>query len=146
MKSLQTNHLYLQVDRDKLATYYNFPKGTAVSQKDFEALLGRPVPPNQAPDKGRYTINTPIGDMQNYFIGRQLYGMLKKQMGKMIDGQEDTPIALLMNAMMQEMPFRSMLMFGEGPLNRGMLEGLLVMINGHFLKGVGQLIKGIRNK
>jgi len=84
--------------------------------------------------------------MQDSFIGRQLYGMLSKQMGKMIEGQEDTPMGLLMNAMMKEMPLRSMLMFGEGPLNREILEGLLTMINGKFFSGVGALIKGIRNK
>ena len=128
------------VDGDKLATYFNFPKGMPVSQKDFEALLGRAVPSNQAPSKGNYTFTTPIGDMQDSFIGRQLYGMLSKQMSKMIVGQEDTPIALLMNAMMKEMPLRSMLMFGDGPLNRGMLEGLLMMINGKFFKGAGALI------
>jgi len=134
------------VAADKLDTYFNFPKGTPVSQKDFEVLLGHVTPPNHSPSKGNYTFNTPIGDMQDSFIGRQLYGMLSKQMGKMIEGQEDTPMGLLMNAMMKEMPLRSMLMFGEGPLNREMLEGLLTMINGKFFSGVGTLIKGIRNK
>jgi len=133
-------------DREKLAAYYNFPKGTPVSQKDFEALLGRSVPPKQGPQKGNYTINTPIGDMQESFIARQLFGFLKKQMGKMVEGMEDTPMGLLMEAMVQEMPLRSMLMMGEGPLNREMLDALLIMINGKFFKGAGALIKAIRNK
>ncbi len=47
------------VDREKLAAYYNFPKGKPVSQEAFEALLGRPVPPNMAPKKGEFTMNTP---------------------------------------------------------------------------------------
>jgi beta-glucosidase len=135
-----------KVDADTLATYHNFPKGTPVSQKDFEALLGRAIPPNKEPGKGNYTINTPIGDMQESFIGRQLYGMLSKQMGKMIEGQEDTPTALMMNAMMKEMPLRSMLMFGDGSISRGMLDGLLLMINGKFFKGLGAVIKGMLNK
>ncbi len=133
-------------DRKKLAAYFNFPKGTPVSQKDFEALLGHAVPANQSPSKGAYTLNTPIGDMQDSFIGRQLYTMLGKQMGKMIEGQEDTPMGLLMNAMMKAMPLRSMLMMGDGPLNHEMLEALLIMINGNFFRGGGALIKAIVNK
>ncbi|HBX71074.1 MAG TPA: hypothetical protein DEH25_17280, partial [Chloroflexi bacterium] len=133
-------------DRKKLAAYYAPAKGASFSQRDFEALLGRPVPPNQTPTKGNYTFNTPIGDMQDSFIARQLYGVLSKQMAKMVAGQEDTPMGLLMNAMMKEMPLRSILMFGGGSLNRGMLEALLVMINGKFFKGAGALIKALFNK
>jgi beta-glucosidase len=131
------------VAADKLTTYYNFPKGTPVSQKDFEALLGKPVPPNQGKQKGTYDFNTPLGDMKDSFIARQLHRILKKQMGKMIEGQEDTPMGLLMESIMDEMPLRSMLMMGGDALNREMLEGILTMINGKFFKGVGRLIKAI---
>ena len=134
------------VDADKLAVYFNFPKGTPVSQRDFEALLGRPVPANITPKKGEYTMTTPIGDMTESFIGRQLLKMMKNNIAKMIEGQEDTPMAALMDAMIGTMPMRSMLMMGEGPLNREMLEGLLAMINGKFFRGLGALLKGMRNK
>jgi beta-glucosidase len=131
---------------DKLATYFDFPKGIPVSQKDFEALLGKTVPPNQGQQKGSYDLNTPLGDMKDSFIARQLHGMLKKQMSQMIEGQEDTPMGLLMESMMAEMPLRSMLMMGGDALNREMLEGLLKMINGKFFSGTGTLIKGMLNK
>jgi len=132
------------VDKERLAVYYNFPKGAQVDQKEFEALLGRPVPPNQGPQKGAYTINTPLGDMGDSFIARQLQRMIKKQMAKMIEGMEDTPVALLMEAMAKEMPLRSMLMLGGGSLTREMLDALLVMINGKFFRGAGALIKAAR--
>lgn len=50
-------------------------------------------------------------------------------------------MAALLDAMISTMPMRSMLMMGEGPLNRGMLEALLVMINGKFFKGLAALIR-----
>jgi len=134
------------VARDKLATYYDFPKSTPVSQKDFEALLGRPVPVNEASEKGKYTINTPVGDMKDSFIGRLLYSFMGKQMKKMVEGQEDTPTALLMEAMAREVPLRTMLMSGDGSLTREMLEALLVMINGKFFKGLSALVKAARAK
>ncbi len=133
-------------DRDRLAGYFNFPKGIPVSKNDFEALLGRPIPPNQEPQKGNYTLITPIGDMQDSFIGRQLFGMMNKQIAKMIEGQEDTPTALLMASMVREMPMRNMLMMDGGPLTREMLVALLTMINGMFFKGIGEMLKAILNK
>ncbi len=125
--------------------YYAFPKGAAVSQKDFEALLGRAVPPNQEARKGQYTFNTPIGDMRESFIGRQFAGMIKKQLHKMIEGKEDTPMALLMEATSREMPLRGMLM-GDTPLNREMLEALLLMMNGRFFKGLFAVVHAILKK
>jgi beta-glucosidase len=134
------------VDREKLAVYYTPPKGTPISQRDFEALLGRPVPPNQGPRKGSYTLNTPIGDMRDSFIGRQLYKSMASQIKKMIAGREDTPMALLMEAMIREMPLRGMLMSEDSPFTREMLEALLTMINGQFFKGAGAFIRARRKK
>ncbi len=128
--------------RTELAVYHAFPKGAAVSQTDFEALLGRPVPPNQEARKGQYTFNTPVGDMRESFIGRQFAGMMKKQMGKMIAGKEDTPMALLMEAVSREMPLRGMLM-GDTPLTRELLEALLLMMNGRFFKGLFALVRSL---
>ncbi len=125
--------------------YHTFPKGAVVSQEDFEALLGRAVPPNQETQKGQYTLNTPLGDMRESLIGRQFAGIMKKQMGKMVAGKEDTPMALLMEAMSREMPLRSMLM-GDTPLNREMLEALLLMMNGRFFKGLFALVRAILKK
>lgn len=133
------------VDRMEPAVYHDFPKGATVSQKDFEALLGRSVPPNQKTRKGQYTFTTPIGDMHESFIGRQFAGVIKKQMGKMLAGKEDTPMALLMEAMFREMPLRGMLM-GDTPLTREMLEALLLMMNGWLFKGLFALVRAILAK
>jgi beta-glucosidase len=134
------------VDQEKLATYYNFSKGALVSQRDFEALLGHPLPHNQIPEKGSYTLNTPIDDMSDSWIGRRLFKVLEKQMSKMVVGQEDTPTALMMMTVLHEMPLRSMLMTEDGPFTREILEALLEMINGHTFKGLGALLKAISAK
>ena len=41
-----------------------------------------------------------------------------------------------------EMPVRNLYMMGEGPLNAGMTDGLLLMLNGHFFKGLFALLRG----
>ena len=115
-------------------------QGLQLTSGEFETLLGRPVPRNQGPQKGNYTINTPIGELGDTIVGRLFSNMVEKKVGEMIQGQEDSPNAMMMKAMTREMPLRGMLMSGDGSLNRGMLEALLVMMNGSFFKGRG--IKG----
>jgi hypothetical protein len=104
------------------------------------------VPPNWEPQKGEFSLNTPVGDMQHSFIGRQLYGLMEKQMAKMIEGQENTPIALLMEAALQEMPLRGMLMSADGSFSREMLEALLDLINGKVFMGIGGIVKAMLSK
>ena len=127
-------------DKTKLSAYYHLTQGYRFSQSDFEALLGHPVPANVEPQKGEYTLNTPVSELTGSFIGRQLYKMLGDGMGKMIQGQEDTPTGALMRSMIQEMPMRSILMM-PGPLDRPKLEALLLMMNGHFFKGLFALVQ-----
>ncbi|MGB8214977.1 MAG: glycoside hydrolase family 3 C-terminal domain-containing protein [Anaerolineales bacterium] len=128
-------------NREALAAYYAFPKGQPVGQPAFAALLGRPVPPSQGPHMGGYTFNTPVGDMHDSLIGRQFYAMMSKQMHKMILGSEDTPTGRMVTAMVKEMPLRGMLMLGGAGMSRAMLEALLMLMNGHLLKGLVALIK-----
>ena len=131
-------------ERETLATYYNFPKGKPVSQPDFEALLGRSLSPNLCPKRGSYTINTPILDMSDSFIGRRLYAYMSKQMHKMLKGQEDTPYAMLLEASLQEMPLRRLLMMGNGSFSAGLLESLVAMMNGKLISGLVTFLRARR--
>lgn len=121
-------------DSATLAPYFS-PIQAPFSRDAFAALYGRPLPENTPPQKGQYTLNTPISEMQGSFVGRQLFRMMQDQIRKMIVGQEDTPTGAMMMSMAQEMPLRSMLMMG-GAFNREKLEALLTMINGHFFSGL----------
>jgi len=135
-----------EVDQEALSAYYSYPQDGTVSQEAFEALLGRPVLVGSKSKKGSHTLNTPIGDLEDSVIGRIFLNMMMKQVKEMVEGEEDTPTALLMEAMVTELPLRGILMLGDGAINRGMLESLLVMINGRFFKGIAGLIKAARAK
>ena len=84
--------------------------------------------------------------MRDSFIARQFIRLIKKQMGKMIQGQENTPTALMMEATAIEIPLRSMLMADESPLTREMLDAFLTMTNGKTFKGLGEMVRAILNK
>lgn len=132
------------VDRQTLAAYYDFPKGARISQADFENLLGKAVPGNEVVKGEPYTINTPIGDMNDSFIGRQLGNRMNRQVQGMLKGDLDSPTAQLMQVIAREAPLRTMLMMGDGTVSREMLYALLIMINGKFFKGLAALVKAIR--
>jgi beta-glucosidase len=133
-----------EVDRELLRVYYDFPKGAPVSREDFANLLGVPVPDNTRAKGEPYTINTPLGDMTESLIGRGLYNLVSKQMAKMIEGLEDTPTALMMEAMAREAPLRTMMMAGDRTITREMLDALLLMINGKIFKGIFAMVKAVR--
>jgi hypothetical protein len=46
----------------------------------------------------------------------------------------------MVEAMMEDVPLRTLIMFGGDAFNRGMAEGLLLMINGKFSR-LAQVIK-----
>ena len=137
----------ISTEREKLAVYYDFPKHGVVSQESFEVLLGKSVPENKFIKGEAFTINTPISDMQDSFIGRLLGNFMQKQVQKMIkEGEEDNPSAILFLAMAQQAPLRLMLMTGGGAVTRDMLEALLIMSNGKFVKGLWPLLKAMRKR
>jgi hypothetical protein len=135
-------------DREKLAPYYAPVKGAPINREAFAALYGRALPENVNPQKGNYTINTPLGDMSGSFIGRQLLKMMNSQVKKMFkstDGEENPLLGMVEN-MLKEMPLRSMLMMSNGALKRATLESLLLMINGSNFKGFLALLKSLTVK
>jgi beta-glucosidase len=145
VEAINDQALTPSVDREALATYYEFPQGAKVSKEDFEALLGVPVPRNRKDRRGVYTLSTPISEMSDTFVGGLLYDFLKSQMKKVLQAGADTPNTRLIEAMIEEMPLRALLISSQGPFTRDNLDALLDMINGKYFKGVRGLIKAIRS-
>ncbi len=131
--------------REKFAVYYNLSKDSRFETSDFETLLGRPIPPNRSPQKGDYTLNTPVCELNSSFLGRLFIRVVNGQVSKMIKGIEETPTAVLLQTMVREMPLRGLLMQG-GTLSRPGLEALLLIFNGHLFKGLAALMKVLSQK
>ncbi len=127
-------------DKNRLAVYYFPSKESHFNPQDFETLLGKPLPQNEIPGKGNFTLNTPLEDMTSTFAGRLFYRLVSKMAAKMTPGTEDTPTAAMLRASLRENPLRSLLMPGS-PLTRPQLEAILMIVNGRLLKGIHALIK-----
>ena len=131
---------------DAAPAAYHQPSTQPFSLQDFEALLGRAVPANESVKKGEYSINTPMEELNGSMIGKQLNNLMAKQMANMIQGQEDTPTAVLMHSMAREAPLRTLLMMGNGDISRDMLDAMVEILNGKTVHGAGDLLKALRAK
>jgi hypothetical protein len=128
-------------ESDAQPTYVNFPSDAGISQEDFELLLGRPVPENLPERKGKYTVNTPLGDLGGSLAGSRLIVFFEKQIEDLVKDDPESPNALMIRESVNGIPLRSIVMMGGGRVNRGMIDGLVAMVNGRFLLG---LVKALR--
>ncbi len=112
-----------------------------VSDADFAALLGHPIPDGSW--SGTLGMNDAI--CQLYYArslkARLVYRILTQRLNKSIEkGEPDLNITFIYN-----MPFRAIGKMAGGICSQEMCEGILTIVNGHaiaFFKGLGKLIGG----
>ena len=114
-----------------------------ISDAEFTTLLGYPIPSGKW--SGELGLNDAICQMYYAksglarFIYNRLTAMKKKSEAK---GKPDLNILFIYN-----MPFRALSKMTAGMVSLEMAEGMLTVVNGHFLKGMKQVIGGFfRNR
>lgn len=126
-----------------LLPYYYTGLAQNISDAEFEELLGYPIPSGKW--AGELGMNDAICQM--YYaksgLARFIYNRLTAMKKKSEDaGKPDLNILFMYN-----MPFRAMAKMTAGMVSMEMAEGILMVVNGHFLKGVGKVIGGFfRNR
>ena len=127
-------------DPAKLKSYYSADI-KAVPDKEFETLLGHPIPDGSW--SGMIGPNDAIGQLyyakslKARLIWKIMDGMLKKSIEK---GTPDLNITFIYN-----MPVRAIGKMAGGMCSQKMCDGILDIINGHgisFCKGLGKIIGG----
>lgn len=111
-------------ERDQVAAYRNFSNDGKISEKDFEALLGRPVPSNSYPEGEKFTVNTSIADMRGTKAGDQFNEIIKDVLNAMNIENPDDPNSQMMITMVREGPPRVLMMFGS-PEDREKIKRIL---------------------
>ncbi|MTB63447.1 glycosyl hydrolase [Streptococcus sp. zg-86] len=115
-----------------------------VTDEEFARLLGRPVPVESWTIGQELRLNDPLLKLQYAKSGlarliyKLLHHLLKKAEKK---GKPDLNLLFLYN-----MPFRALAKMTGGMLDQQMVAAILVIVNGHFIKGVSQLWKAFRAK
>ena len=124
-------------DKEKFAKYFSGDI-KSVSDAEFEALLGRPIPDGHW--SGTLEMNDALCQM--YYAkgaaGRLAYKILTHFINKSIEKGKPN-LNLLFN---YNMPFRAIAKMTGGICTMEMAEGILTIVNGHFFKGLGRVIGG----
>lgn len=109
-----------------------------ISDIEFEELLGHPIPSGKW--SGELGKNDAICQM--YYaksrLARFIYNRLTAfKIKKEEKGKPDLNILFIYN-----MPFRALAKMTAGMVSMEMVEGILIVVNGHFFKGFGKIIVG----
>lgn len=121
------------------AVYYNLPAGQLeISDSAFTALYGAPLPPSERGKDEPFTLNSTIDDIKHTKVGQQIAAQVKEQAASMLGGAGED-IQAMFDAMILDMPLRSLVMMSGGAMSEQMLDGILNMLNGHPVKGAFQL-------
>ncbi|NBI67311.1 glycosyl hydrolase [Pseudoflavonifractor sp. 60] len=124
-------------DKKILADYYT-GNIKVIPDVEFENLLGHPIPDGSW--SGTLTMNDALCQMYYAKSGlarvvcRRLTSMINKSMEK---GKPNLNLMFNYN-----MPFRGIAKMTGGMCTMEMAEGILIIVNGHFFKGLGQIIGG----
>ena len=127
-------------DAKQLPSYFS-GNIKAVSDKEFEALLGHKIPDGHW--SGTIQMNDAIAQLyyakslKARLVWKVLDHMLKKSIAK---GQPDLNVTFIYN-----MPIRAIGKMAGGMMSQKMCEGILDIVNGHaigFFKGLGKIIGG----
>lgn len=116
---------------------YESAQISQVSDEEFGALLGHPIPDGRW--NGKMDANDAICQM--YYARSGLARFVCKRMHRMMikaekSGKPDLNILFLYN-----MPFRAIGKMTGGMISGAMVEDIVYLVNGHFFRGMGRLIR-----
>lgn len=114
-----------------------------ISDAEFRALLGYPIPPGKW--SGELGLNDAICQM--YYAKSGLARFIYNRLTAIKKKSEDAGKPNLNILFIYNMPFRALAKMTAGNVSMEMAEGMLTVVNGHFFKGMGKVIGGFfRNK
>ncbi len=125
--------------REELPGYYT-GQVAAIKDEEFEKLLGRPIPESKWDKSKDLDINDALCQM--YYaksgLARLVFRVLNHMKNKSMEkGEPDLNILFIYNV-----PFRGIAKMTGGMVSMDMAHALTEVVNGHFFKGMGHLIKG----
>ncbi len=109
-----------------------------VGDGEFAALLGRPIPESRWDRTAPLTWNDTFTQLQyaRGWVGRLVYRVLKGQVDRAeAAGKPDLDARFRLN-----MPFRGVAKMMGGMVDMDMVRALMAIFNGHFFKGLGNLL------
>ncbi|MBP9920436.1 MAG: glycoside hydrolase family 3 protein [Proteiniclasticum sp.] len=126
--------------KDRALTAYKEGKLLKITKEEFQELLGETLPEN------RRTVTLPLtpenlimDSREGGLFGRILYRFILMAHKVLMKLKKPIPGNNVLFVL--EMPFRSVARMSGGKVDYGMLDSILLMVNGSFFKGLGRLTK-----
>ena len=122
-------------------SWYEIPKGLP-DRKEWEHLMGKPVPIVPEPQKGQFTMDNSCFEMKDSsFLMKLQYKVTEHIIAKDFGGKKDlsNPAYRMMLISAVDCPLRASVINSTGLMRDSLGRGLLLMANGHILKGLRQL-------
>ena len=127
--------------RETAPSYYGADV-TAVSDKEYEAVLGRKIPAREFEAGTRFTVYNSLGDAANTKWGSKINGMVSTAVDLVIKNDANT--AAMLKAMALEIPIRNFYSMSAGAFTEEMANGLLMILNGEKSgRGLAKIIAGL---
>lgn len=122
-------------------SWYQHPHGTP-SQSEWEKLIGRPYHETK-PQKGAFTMENTVMEMRDQsLVMRIMYHAVESVVAKGFDGKKayDDPDFRMMMASAEDCSMSSSQI--NGGIRDGIMQGMVEMANGHYLRGILRMIRG----
>ena len=127
--------------REQAPSYYHLSNTEfAIPDKEFCALYGKPLPPQDLIPSRPYNDGNTLEDVSHTLIGKLMLRIAERMAKKVTKVSEEEEG--MISVSMKEMPFHSMITSGEGMLSEKMMEGIIDLLNGHYGKGLLKIIRG----
>ncbi|MFA9463955.1 MAG: glycoside hydrolase family 3 C-terminal domain-containing protein [Velocimicrobium sp.] len=120
--------------------YYQLSnKEFKIDNCEFEKLYGGNLPICDARASRPYTSENTLEDIRHTLLGKIII-VYANQIAKKVTEVEEEQEGM-MAAMIKEMPFFSMVASGDGMLSESMMEGILDLLNGHYISGIKKMFQ-----
>ncbi len=114
----------------------------SLSDKEFEAVLGRKIPARDFAVGSRFTMANSLGDAADTKWGSKINVMISSAVDISIKGDES--MAAMLKAMALEIPIRNFVSMSSGVFTEEMAKGLLMILNGEKTgKGLVKILSGV---
>lgn len=129
--------------RDSANCYYNIDKVDEIPVNEFAVLYGEEIPDGTPNKKGQYHLNSTLGEVTDSWFGNLLRRVMLFGAKIISKGTENETMVL---KSLPLMPFRNFVQFSGGMLTHESANGIVKMVNGHFFKGLAQVLRGFGKK
>ena len=114
----------------------------AVPDKEYEAVLGRPIPAREYTHANKLTMVSSLSDAAETKWGKKINAMLSSAVDLVI--RDDDATGVIIKSMILDIPIRNFVTMSSGVFTEEMAKGLLMILNNESAgKGLTKIVAGL---